>query len=67
MMYNITTVKNRFQYQTAKFNNAKPQLLLHHPNITAFNPHNHLVEQVHLLSPFYRWGNQGFENRLGED
>ena len=66
-MYNITTFKNVFQYQTAKFNNAKPQLLLHRPNIIGFNPHNHLVEQVHLLSPLYKWGNQDFENWLGED
>ena len=32
MMYNISTFKNVFQYQTAKFNNAKLQLLLHQPN-----------------------------------
>ena len=33
MMYNITTfIKNLFQYQTAKFNNVKLQLLLHQPN-----------------------------------
>ena len=32
MMYNITTLKNIFQYQTAKFNNVKTQLLLHQPN-----------------------------------
>ena len=32
MMYNISTFKNVFQYQTAKFNNAKRQLLLHQPN-----------------------------------
>ena len=32
MMYNITTFKNVFQYQRAKFNNAKLQLLLHQPN-----------------------------------
>ena len=31
-MYNITTFKNVFQYQTAKFNNAKLQLPLHQPN-----------------------------------
>ena len=31
-MYNVTTLKNVFQYQMAKFNNAKPQLLLHQPN-----------------------------------
>ena len=31
-MYNIITFKNVFQYQTAKFNNAKLQLLLHHAN-----------------------------------
>ena len=29
VMYNIITFKNVFQYQTAKFNNAKLQLLLH--------------------------------------
>ena len=29
MIYNITTFKNVFQYQMAKFNNAKQQLLLH--------------------------------------
>ena len=29
MMYNITTLKKVFQYQMAKFNDAKPQLLLH--------------------------------------
>ena len=33
MMYNITTFKDVFQYQMAKFNNEKPQLLLHLPNI----------------------------------
>ena len=33
MMYNITIFKNVFQYQTAKFNNSKPQLLLYQPNI----------------------------------
>ena len=27
MMYDMTEFKNVFQYQTAKFNNAKPQLL----------------------------------------
>ena len=27
MMYDVTAFKNVFQYQTAKFNNAKPQLL----------------------------------------
>ena len=32
MMYNITTFKNVFQYQRAKFNNVKLQLLLHQPN-----------------------------------
>lgn len=36
-MSNITTFKNVFQkkvlqYQMAKFNNVKPQLLLHQPN-----------------------------------
>ena len=31
MMYNIATFKNVFQYQIAKFNNVKPQLLLHQP------------------------------------
>ena len=31
-MYNITTFNNVFQYQMAKFNNVKPQLLLHQPN-----------------------------------
>ena len=33
MMYNITTFKNVFQYQVAKFNNAKPQLVLCQSNI----------------------------------
>ena len=32
MMYNIETFKNVFHYQTTKFNNAKPQQLLHQPN-----------------------------------
>ena len=32
MIYNVTTFKNAFQNQTAKFNNAKPQLLLHQTN-----------------------------------
>ena len=32
MMYNIITFKNVFQYQTAKSNNAKLQLLLYQPN-----------------------------------
>lgn len=32
MIYNITIFKNVFQYQTANFKNAKPQLLLHQPN-----------------------------------
>ena len=31
-MYNITTFNNVFQYQMTKFNNVKPQLLLHQPN-----------------------------------
>ena len=31
-MYNITTFKNVFHYQMAKFNKAKPQLLLHQTN-----------------------------------
>ena len=34
MMYSITTCKNVFQYQMAKFNNAKLQLVLHQPNDT---------------------------------
>ena len=29
LMYNIIKFKNIFQYQIAKFNNAKVQLLLH--------------------------------------
>ena len=29
MIHNISTFKNVFQYQTAKFKNANPQLLLH--------------------------------------
>ena len=33
MIYNITIFKNVFQYQTAKFNSAKPQLLLYQPNM----------------------------------
>ena len=32
MYNNIITFKNVFQYQTAKFNNAKLQLLLNQPN-----------------------------------
>ena len=32
MMYNITTFKNVFQYQMAKFNNANLYLLLHQSN-----------------------------------
>ena len=32
MIYNKTTFKNVFQHQMAKFNNAKPQLLMHQPN-----------------------------------
>ena len=34
MMYNTHLFKNIFQYMliTAKFSNAKPQLLLHQPN-----------------------------------
>ena len=36
MIYNRTTfIYNVFQYQTANFNNAKPQLLLHQPNTLA--------------------------------
>ena len=31
-MYNITTLKTVIQYQTAKFNNTKLQLLLHQLN-----------------------------------
>ena len=31
-MYNITTFKNVFQYQTAKFSSVKPQVLLQQPN-----------------------------------
>ena len=32
MMYHIVTfINNVFQYQTANFNNVKPQLLLHEP------------------------------------
>ena len=34
MMYNTATFKNVFQYQMSKFNNAKPQLLLHQSNTT---------------------------------
>ena len=33
MMYNITTFKKVFQCQRTKFSSAKPQLLLHQPNI----------------------------------
>ena len=32
MTYNITTLKNVFQYKTAKFNSVKQQVLLHQPN-----------------------------------
>ena len=32
MMYNITTFKNVFQYQTAKFSSVKPQVLLQQPH-----------------------------------
>ena len=34
MMYNITMLKNVFQYKIAQFNNAKPQLLLPKCTIT---------------------------------
>ena len=34
MMYNIAIFKTIFQYQTAKFNNSKPQLLSHQPDMT---------------------------------
>ena len=33
MIYNITTFKNVFQYQMAKFKNEKLKLLLHQANI----------------------------------
>ena len=52
MMYNTTTFKNIFQYQTSKFNKEKPQLLLHQPNksqppnnINAFNK-----QQLNLIN-----------------
>ena len=32
MTYKITTFKNVFQYQTAKFNTVKPQVLSHQAN-----------------------------------
>ena len=35
MIYNTPhLLKNVFQYQMAKFNNTKSQLILHQPNIT---------------------------------
>ena len=37
MVYNVTTFNNVFQYQMAKFNNVKPQLLLHLPSIILKN------------------------------
>jgi len=36
IMYNITTFKNVFQYQTAKFNNEKPQLLFFYVRLKIF-------------------------------
>jgi len=45
MIYNITTFKNAFQYQTAKFNNAKPQLLLHQTNKIS---HEFEETQIHV-------------------
>lgn len=38
MIYNITIFKNVFQYQTAKFNNTKVQLVLHQPNSSMTPP-----------------------------
>ena len=37
IMYNIITFKNVFQYETAKFNNVKSQLLLNQPNKSGFH------------------------------
>ena len=42
MIHNITTFKNVFQYQMAKFKNAKLKLLLHQPNI-----YNHEVGKLY--------------------
>ena len=47
MIYNRTTfIYNVFQYQTANFNNAKPQLLLHQPNTLAMK-WNELIILIH--------------------
>ena len=49
MMYNITTFKNVFQYQTTNFNNSKPQLLLNQPNsltLLYFREGNWVSERV---------------------
>ena len=41
--------KNVFQYQTAKFNNAKPQLLLHQPKHFGFKGEGKKVLQAHVF------------------
>ena len=54
-MYNTTTFKNVFQYQTSKFNKEKPQLLLHQPNKSQPNNINALnkqLEQVEMTTFF---------------
>ena len=51
MVYNITTFKNIFQYQTAKFNNAKPQLLLHQPT----SLHNNITGYLEQKEKLTHW------------
>ena len=52
MMHNTDTFKNAFQYQMAKFNNAKLQLLLHQPNKTLGIIHyNNRLKKKHIITP----------------
>ena len=51
MMHNRDTFKNAFQYQMAKFNNAKLQLLLHQPNKTPGIIHyNNKLKKKHIIT-----------------
>ena len=58
MIYNVTTFKNAFQYQTAKFNNAKPQLLLHQTNKISheFEETQDIVEDTRAWHPTVHGG-----------
>ena len=51
MMYNITTFKNVFHYQIAKFSNAKLQLLLYQPNISCGEGNGNPLQYSCLENP----------------